>query len=244
MTHRYTVVLLAMLVWRLVAPGQETVAHGRPVMLAASEPRTPAIGADSAVTRNQPQAARIAVATPDVTVPPDAMVYDRGPVTCNVTPRTADNIATLSNIIVATPTLYSDPDGRSARRQAGSGVPADPQTVADILAVEAQLSVCFALHDIPRFLALYSDPLAALVVARVPANILDATPLPTDDLATAREPLPFSLWQIERFPDGRVGAYHDDGGGVTYATFVRGADYQWLVDAIEFVGVRSDAARA
>lgn len=170
-----------------------------------------------------------------VAIPPDAIDYSGGPVACDAAPRSADEIANLPNILLATPTLYTDPFGRSAQGQAGTGVPVDPTELAGVSGTLAELSVCGQLSDVPRSLALYTDPFAALFVATVPSQLLEATPTATSDPTAPREPVPFSLWQVERFPDGRVGAYVATDGAVSYATFVAGPDGQWLIDVVEGV---------
>ena len=184
-------------------------------------------------------------ATPvPIAIPADAVTYEGEPVACEVEPRTIEELEELPNLILATPELYDEVTSRlqdDVLTLTGTGEPLDEATRESVLRSLAEINACGTSGDILRYLALFSDPLAAVFVATFPPEALGeltgtpaaagtpgsgftvSTPDPTADTS-------FRAWGFEQFPDGRVGVFLAGNEIVSYLILVAGPDGIWLID--------------
>ena len=154
-------------------------------------------------------------------------------VTCDAEPRTVEELQAAIDLLSATPTLVTDPFGRSARPWAGTGTPADESTIGEITSTLQEFSVCTANNDIARAIGLTTDAFSAFLLANLVGDLSRPETFATALPARSGAPIPFILSDVEAFPDGRAGAlvYGADGG--TYFTFARADDGPWLIDAFD-----------
>ncbi len=153
---------------------------------------------------------------------------------CDLDPVTPEQIAAIVADLQADPArasaLFEDPFLHSLRPAAGTGQPADSETVAGIGATLDVLSACGQSQDVARGLAGFSPDYLALVVI----SIFDAE---HPDVFTEVRPPSSAVPEgrvivgAEVFADGRVGAQIYGEMGTSYTTFARNAAGLWQVDA-------------
>jgi hypothetical protein len=152
-----------------------------------------------------------------------------GDATCEIAPRTLDDLRAILNPESATGT-----PNLGLRDQQSAGLPADPATTAGIQQTVRDLAACQANGTALQTYALYSDNAIQLMAS---ANGLTAEDLAAegddtpDTTATVRQPgKTISIGDIVTFPDGRAGATVNFDGEIAYLTFVHQGD-RWLIDA-------------
>lgn len=154
-------------------------------------------------------------------------------VTCDAEPRTVEELQGAIDQIYATPSLVTDPFGRSARPQAGTGIPADDATIAAIQATLQEYFVCSANGDLARAFGLNSDGYLSFILGYTVSDLAQLTGFATALPVSTGVPEEIVLSDAELFPDGRVGALAYTNGGTTYVTFVSAEDGSWLIDVVD-----------
>lgn len=154
-------------------------------------------------------------------------------VVCDAEPRTVEELQAAIDLLSATPGFITDPSGRSARSQAGTGSSADGATVAVIESTLEEYAVCLANGDVARVLGLVSDAYVAFILGNILSDLADlpqyATALPT----SSGVPVELVIADVEQFADGRAGALVYASSGAAYFTFSHGEAGAWLIDAID-----------
>ena len=155
--------------------------------------------------------------------------------TCDVEPRTEDDIERLANLaatpVAATPAAITEiPTGGEAIA---------PETLAALEDTLAEVALCGATRDVARLLALYSDAYVVReVLAPEAVPILPGEPgTPTTVSGTPEvAAAPSTVSDARRLADGRVAAVVERDGRQELVVFieVRG---RWLIDATQGVAV-------
>lgn len=154
-------------------------------------------------------------------------------VVCDAEPRTVEELQAAIDLLYATPTLLSDPSGRSARSQAGTGSSADGATVAAIESTLEEYAVCSANGDIARALGLVSDDYVAFILGNILSDLADLPQYATARPASSGVPVELVIADVEQFADGRAGALVYASSGAAYFTFSHGEAGAWLIDAVD-----------
>ena len=170
-----------------------------------------------------------AAATPVLTGSPAAGDL----VTCDAEPRTVEELQAAIDQLYATPSLFTDPFGRSARPQAGTGIPADDTTVAAIEATLREYLVCGMNADFARTFGLLSDEYVSFILGNIVSDLEQLTDYATALPVSTGVPPEYVLSDAEAFPDGRVGALFYSNAGTAYITFVPSGDGSWLIDVFD-----------
>ena len=148
---------------------------------------------------------------------------------CDIAPRTVEELLALYDQGVANPV---DPLTVGYRDDAGTGAPADPETVAGVTGTLTRLVACQDANDPLRRYALYSDAGLRVVLPLTYETRDDVTALPDRPAAqnssgTVSE---LSVSDVKLFADGRAGARVVLGTEFAYVTLSLGPDGSWLID--------------
>ena len=168
---------------------------------------------------------------------PVALPVTPDPAHCRVAPRSRDEVLAL---LAATPVAAASPAAGlpasvATEDQLPAGEPADPTTVAAVVATAYELIACNNAGDFARVFAFYTDDLIRRVFGGDPAlaaqvgPALAATPAP---MAATRTEL-LDVRGVRVLADGRVGAVVEDRNpqrtAAFFAILVRAGD-RWLID--------------
>ena len=168
---------------------------------------------------------------------PVALPVTPDPAHCQVAPRSRDEVLALlaDTPVAAASPAAGLPASVATEDQLPAGEPADPATVAGVVATAYELIACNNAGDFARVFAFYTDDLIRRVfggdpalAARLAAD-LAATPAP---MAATRTEL-LDVRGVRVLADDRVGAVIEDRNpqrtAAFFAILVRAGD-RWLVD--------------
>ena len=168
---------------------------------------------------------------------PVALPVTPDPAHCRVAPRSRDEVLALlaGTPVAAASPAPGHPASVATEDQLPAGEPADPATIAGVVATAYELIACNNAGDFARVFAFYTDDLIRRVFGGDPAlaaqvgPALAATPAP---MAATRTEL-LDVRGVRVLADGRVGAVIEDRNpqrtAVFFMVFVRAGD-RWLVD--------------